>query len=397
MHTKIRPKEILRQRNRRLKRLTFAIVLAGLISVGYWWVLNRGSVSTDDAFVMGHQIPLKAQTEGIVVEVLTENTRHVQKGDVLVRLDGVHAQIALQQAEAELGEVVRNLLSLTAKVDTLKQRIIAKEAALNLVRHDLNRFKTAARDGAVSDQQVQNTRDKLRELEAVIRESQAEKISMEAQISGTTIDNHPAIEKAKSRVRAAFLNFQRRNIVAPVSGYVAKRKVQLGDSVKPGVPLLVIVPLDGLWVDANFLETQVSGIRPGQTADISVDAHGDELIYHGIVQGISPGTGSTFALLPTDNATGNFIHVAERVQVRIELDPKELQDNPLRIGLSTLTRINTREVGRPLLSSSVDVVGDAYKTGIYQHELDGVEQRIRQIIVSNKRLTASDSGRGVDG
>ncbi|AEG00895.1 HlyD family efflux transporter periplasmic adaptor subunit [Methylomonas methanica] len=384
MHTKIRPKEILRQRNRRLKRLTFAIVLAGLISVGYWWVLNRGCVSTDDAFVMGHLIPLKAQTEGIVVEILTENTRHVQKGDVLVKLDGVHAQIALQQAEAELGEVVRNLLSLTAKVETLKQRIIAKEAALNLVRHDLDRFTAAARDGAVSDQQVQNTRDKLRELEAVIRESQAEKISMEAQISGTTIDNHPAIEKAKSRVRAAFLNFQRRNIVAPVSGYVAKRKVQLGDNLKPGAPLLAIVPLNDLWIDANFLETQVADIRPGQTADIRVDAYGDKLIYHGIVQGISPGTGSTFALLPTDNATGNFIHVAERVQVRIGLDPKELEDNPLQPGLSTLTRINTRETGRPLLSSSVDLVGDAYKTGVYQHELDGVEQRIRRIIVSNK-------------
>lgn len=384
MHTKIRPKEILQQRNRRLMRMTFAIVLAGLISVGYWWVLNRGCVSTDDAFVMGHLIPLKAQTEGIVVEILTENTRHVQKGDVLVKLDGVHAQLSLQQAEAELGEIVRNLLSLTAKVETLKQRIIAKEAVLNQVRHDLDRFKAAAYDGAVSDQQVQNTQDKIRELQAVIRENQAEKISIEAQISGTTIDNHPAIEKAKSRVRAAFLNFQRRNIVAPVSGYVAKRKVQLGDNVKPGVPLLAIVPLDDLWIDANFLETQVAGIRPGQTADIRVDAYGDELIYHGIVQGILPGTGSTFALLPTDNATGNFIHVAERVQVRIELDPKELQDNPLQPGLSTVTRINTREAGKPLLSSNVDVIGDAYKTGIYQHELDGVEQRIRQIIVSNK-------------
>jgi membrane fusion protein (multidrug efflux system) len=231
---------------------------------------------------------------------------------------------------------------------------------------------------------VQNTQDKIRELQAVIRENQAEKISIEAQISGTTIDNHPAIEKAKSRVRAAFLNFQRRNIVAPVAGYVAKRKVQLGDNVKPGVPLLAIVPLDDLWIDANFLETQVAGIRPGQTADIRVDAYGDDLIYHGIVQGVLPGTGSTFALLPTDNATGNFIHVAERVQVRIGLDPKELQDNPLQPGLSTVTRINTREAGKPLLSSNVDVIGDAYKTGIYQHELDGVEQRIRQIIVSNK-------------
>jgi membrane fusion protein, multidrug efflux system len=384
MHTKIRPKEILRQRNRRLKRLTIAIVLAGLISVGYWWTLNWDSVSTDDAFVMGNLIPLKAQTDGIVVEILTENTLHVQKGDVLVKLDGMHAQLTLQQTEAELGEIVRNLVSLTAKVETLKQRIIAKEAALSQVRHDLDRFKAAAYDGAVSDQKVQNTQDKIRELEAVIRENQAEKISIEAQISGTTIDNHPAIEKAKSQVRAAFLNFQRRNIVAPVSGYVAKRKVQLGDNVKPGSPLLAIVPLDDLWIDANFLETQMAGIRPGQTADIRVDAYGEKLIYHGIVQGILPGTGSTFALLPTDNATGNFIHVAERVQVRIGLDPKELQENPLQPGLSTVTRINTHEAGRPLLNSSIGIAGDAYRTEIYQDELAGVERRIQQIIISNK-------------
>jgi membrane fusion protein (multidrug efflux system) len=346
---------------------------------------------------MGHLIPLKAQTDGIVVEILTENTQYAQKGEVLVRLDGVHAQIALQEAEAELGEIVRNLVSLTAKVDTLKQRIIAKEAALNQVRHDLDRFKAAAHDGAVSDQQVQNTQDKIRELEAVIRENQAEKNSVEAQIAGTPIDNHPATEKAKSRVRAAFLNFQRRNIVAPVSGYVAKRKVEVGDSVKPGVPLLAIVPLDDLWVEANFLETQVADIRPGQTADIRVDAYGNDLIYHGIVQGISPGTGSTFALLPTDNATGNFIHVAERVQVRIGLNPEELEENPLQPGLSTVTRINIRDVGWPLLASNVSVAGGAYRTGIYQHELDGVEQRIQQIIASNKYLTTSGSGRGVDG
>ena len=397
MQTKIRPKEILQQRNRRLKRVTLFAMWVGLMYVFYWWTLNRDCVSTDDAFVMGHLIPLKAQTDGIVVEILTENTQYAQKGEVLVRLDGVHAQIALQEAEAELGEIVRNLVSLTAKVDTLKQRIIAKEAALNQVRHDLDRFKAAAHDGAVSDQQVQNTQDKIRELEAVIRENQAEKNSVEAQIAGTPIDNHPATEKAKSRVRAAFLNFQRRNIVAPVSGYVAKRKVEVGDSVKPGVPLLAIVPLDDLWVEANFLETQVADIRPGQTADIRVDAYGNDLIYHGIVQGISPGTGSTFALLPTDNATGNFIHVAERVQVRIGLNPEELEENPLQPGLSTVTRINIRDVGWPLLASNVSVAGGAYRTGIYQHELDGVEQRIQQIIASNKYLTTSGSGRGVDG
>lgn len=385
MQNNIRPKEIIHQRNRRLKRVTLSIVLVCLGYFGYWWTLNRGWVSTDDAFVMGHLITLNAQTEGTVVEILTENTRHVQKGDVLIKLDGTHAEIALQQAEAELGETVRNIVSLAAKIDTLKRHIIAKEASLNQVRHDLSRFKKAAHDVAVSDQQVKNTQDRIRELDAVIGETQAEKAAVEAKIRGTEIDNHPAIEKAKSRIRTAFLNYQRRNIIAPVSGYVAKRNVQIGDNVKAGTPLLAIVPLDDLWIDANFLETQIAGIRPGQSAEIRVDAYGDELIYHGKVQGITPGTGSTFALLPTDNATGNFIHIAERVQVRIGLDPKELKDNPLQPGLSTFTRINISEQGQSLLTSLVHADGDAYRTQIYDHELDGVEQRIRQIITSNQQ------------
>lgn len=385
MHTNVRPKELIRQRNRRLRLVTLLIALAGLGYFGYWWSVNRGWVSTDDAFVMGHLIPLKAQSEGTVIEVLTENTRPVRKGEVLVRLDGVHEKITLQQAEAELAESVRNLVSLTAKIDTLNQRMIAKQAALDLVHHDLGRFKTAAQDGAVSDQQVQNAQDKIRELEAMIREIQAEKTSVEAQVGGIAIDNHPTIEKAKAKVRNAFLNFQRRNIIAPVSGYVAKRKVQLGDNIKSGTPLLAIVPLDELWIEANFLETQIASIRPGQMADIRVDAYGNDLLYHGTVQGITPGTGSNFALLPTDNATGNFIHVAERVQVRIGLNPNELREHPLQPGLSTVTRINVGKAGEPLLTSTVDIAGNAYRTDIYDHELDGVDQRIQQIIASNKR------------
>jgi len=381
MQSKIRPKEIILQRNRRLKAVALLIMLTGLMIVGYWWTVNRSWVSTDDAFVMGHLIPLKPQTDGTVIEILTENTRPVHKGDVLVKLDGVQAKIALQQAEAELAENVRNLVSLSTKVDALTQRILAKEAALNQMKHDLSRFKTAAYDGAVSDQQVQNTQDKLHELEALIRETKAEKISVEAQVSSTAIDNHPTIEKAKAKVRATFLNFHRRNIVAPVSGYVAKRKVQLGDNVKTGIPLMAIVPLDDLWIEANFLETQIAGIRPGQTANIQVN----EIEYHGTVEGITPGTGSNFALLPTDNATGNFIHIAERVQVRIGLIAEELNNNPLQPGLSTITRINISETGKSLLTSTVKIDGTAYKTDIYDHELDEEEQRIQQIIATNKQ------------
>ncbi len=383
MHAKIRPKEILRRRNLRLKMLAIAVMLAGAAYAAYWWNVHHDWVTTDDAFVAGHLISVKAQTEGTVIEILAEDTQQVKRGDVLVRLDGSHAQIALRLAEAELAETVRNWFGLNAKVETLSQRIAAKQASLEQVHHDLARFTTAARDGAVSEQQLQNARDKRLELEAEINAIRAERAGVEAQLQNTGMDHHPAVEKAKNRLRQAFLDYHRREIVAPVAGYVARRKVQIGDYLKSGAPLLAIVPLDQLWVEANLLETQIGDVRPGQSAEIRVDAYAGQRLYHGKVQGLAPGTGSRFAVLPTDNATGNFIHIAERLQVRIALDPRELQQQPLQPGLSTVTRIHTHETGLATLSSNVTVDGAAYKTDVYDHELDGAEPMIQRIIDAN--------------
>ena len=384
MQKTIRPKEILRQRRQRLTAVTLLILLASAAYFGHLWYVNRNWAATDDAFVTGHLITLKAQTEGTIVEILAENTQQVQQGQVLVRLDGARAQIDFEQAQAELGVTVRDLVALKSRVETLQQRIKARQAALNQVRHDLQRFASAAREGAVSEQQVQNAQDKIRELGAAIKEAEAEKTGVEAQVQGVDIEHHPSVEKAKSRVRRTFLEYRRRNVLAPVSGYVAKRRAQIGDAVKPGAPLLVIVPLDDLWIEANFLENQIAKIRPGQSAEVKIDAFGGEVLYHGRVQGINPGTGSPFALLPTDNATGNFIHIAERVPVRIGLDMKELQKNPLQPGLSTLTRINVSEKGDSVLVSHVRTTGEAYRTRIYEHELDEAEQLIQKIIGLNK-------------
>lgn len=380
---RIRPREIIRRRNRRLKLLALALLLAGFGSLFYWWLNHRDWVGTDDAFVAGHLITLKAQTEGTVIEVLAENTQHVQKGDVLVKLDGTHALIALQQAKAELAETVRNIVTLKAKVETLKQRMAAKEASLNQIRHDLSRLVAAAKDGAASQQQVQNAQDQIAQLEASIRETRAEQLGVIAQLRTSTINDHPSVEKSKSRLRQAFLDYQRREIIAPVSGYVAKRKAQIGDNLKAGAPLLVIVPLDQVWVEANFLETQVADIRVGQSAIVRVDAYNGDRLYHGHVQGINPATGSTFALLPTDNSTGNFIHIAERLQVRIALDADELRDHPVQPGLSTLTRVNISEDVKERPIAAVDLSHDAYRTDIYDHEMDGVEQLIKNLIAAN--------------
>lgn len=382
-HHKIRPRDIIRKRNQRLKAVLLTILILGLSAFGYSWYQHRNWVSTDDAFVAGHLITVKAQTEGSIVEILAENTQTVTAGDVLVRLDGTHAKIALEEAEAELAKTIRDIVSLTAQVDTLDQRIALRKASLDTVSHDLKRFIAAAQEGAVSEQDVQHAKDRMRELEASIRETKAEKKSVLAQISGTTLARHPAVEKAKSRIKKSYLDYQRRHILAPVSGVIANRRAHAGDNVKPGSSLLVIVPLENVWVEANFLETQIAAIQPGQMAEIKVDAYGSERLYHGKVVGLSPGTGSIFAVLPTNNATGNFIHIAERVPVRIRLDPEELKAKPLLPGLSTLTRIQISEAGEGDVSASVKVEDKAYQTAIYDEELDGIEQRIQKIIDQN--------------
>lgn len=384
MQKKIRPREILQQRRRRLRFVTITLILAALCYGLYWWLTQRDWVRTDDAFVAGHLVGVKAQVDGTVVEILAENTQAVNKGEVLVRLDGSYALVAMQQAEAELAKTVREFYALKARLESLRQRLAAKQAAVTQVEHDLMRFKAAAGDGAVSDQQVQNAEDKLRELAAAIRETSAEQDGVAAQLRDSGVEDYPAVAQAKSRLRRAYLDYQRREVRSPVAGYIAKRKVQVGDNLHAGAALMVVVPLDELWVEANFLETQIANIRPGQVAEIRVDAFGGERLYHGRVQGLNPGSGSSFALLPTDNATGNFIHIAERVQVRIALEPDELRAAPLQQGLSTLTRVHIADTATSALASEVRLAGAAYRTDIYDHELDGVEDKIREIIAANR-------------
>lgn len=377
------PQDLIGQRNRRLTAVTVALLLLLAGYFGYWWHIDRNWVDTDDAFVTGHLVTVKAQTEGAVAEILAENTQLVKQGQALVRLDGVRAKIDLQHAEAALGETVRQIASLRISAQTFGYKIAAKQAELDRVAHDLRRLKGAEPEGGASAQQIQNASDKIRELAAAIKALQSEKAGIEAQVGGVGIEGHPSVEKAKNALRQAYLAYQRRNILVPASGFVAKRRVQIGDTVKEGTPLLVIVPLDDLWIEANFLESQAGKIRPGQRVEIRTDLYGDEIIYHGRVQGIQPGTGSSFALFPTDNSTGNFIHVAERVPVRIGLDPKELARHPLRPGLSTLTRINVADAGKNLLSSTVTTQTDVYRTRIFENEINEAERLIENIIRQN--------------
>ncbi len=375
-----------RQQHRafRLWLVTGCAALIGLIYLAYWWHFARRFVVTNDAYVTGNLAPLKAQTSGTVVDVRVDNTQYVRQGDVLLRLDGLQAKVALEQAMANLADSVRQVETLFSQADLLQQKLLAKEAVLQRSRSDLSRYRSVAADGAVSAQQIEDSEFQVRELEAEVRQIRAELAGADALVQNTSPENNPKVLQAAAALKQAYLDNARQQIVAPVSGYVAKRGIQPGDQVKPETPLLAIVPLDYLWIEANFLEDELTDVRPGQPVEMTVDLYGSDIVYHGEVEGLAPGTGSVFGLLPPNNATGNYIHIVERVPVRIRLRPEELQAHPLRPGLSALVKIDTNHAGLSVLQPLTSVPTDAYKTEVYDRQLDGADELIKKIIEQNR-------------
>jgi membrane fusion protein (multidrug efflux system) len=373
------------QRNRRLLIVAVLMMIAAAVYGIYWWTSARFWVQTDNAYVTGNLMPVTAQATGIVTQVLFEETQFVHRGDVMIRLDEHEAYAALGQARGRLGETVRRINALFLTQRQLGEKLAARRARLDVVRHDVNRYRQASPSGAVSKQILQNASDQLQALEADVREAQAEYDALDAQIGGTTVMEHPAVELAKHEFINAHLGYARQLIRAPVSGYVAKRKAQVGDRVKPGTNLMTIVPLDHLWVEANLRETEVGDIRPGQPAEVRVDLYGDKHTFHGTVEGLVPGTGSPFALLPPDNSTGNFIHITERVPVRIALAADEIREHPIRPGLSTVTKIRIGEQGNSVWSSLAKADTDEYQTDVYGDELTSAESLAEGVIAGNVR------------
>ncbi len=380
---KIHPKAIRARRNRRLLLVVVLLAVAGLAYGWQWWSYDRFWVRTDNAYVTGNLVPIAAQASGIITHVLTEETQFVNRGDLVIRLDEHEAYAALGRARGRLGEEVRRIAALFKTRKQLEEKVAARMAQLDLVRHDIERYQLASPSGAVSKQILQNAADKIRALEAEVRETQAEIDVLDAQVGGTSIMDHPAVELAKHELIDAYLDYKRQQILAPVSGYVAKRKAQVGDRVKPGDGLMTIVPLDHLWVEANLRETELQQVRPGQPALVSVDLYGTRQTFHGTVEGLVPGTGSAFALLPPDNATGNFIHIVERVPVRIALPQDEIREHPIRPGLSTMTQIKVAESGQSVWSSLAAPSTAEYETDIYADELPTAESLARKVMMTN--------------
>ncbi|RFU49429.1 HlyD family efflux transporter periplasmic adaptor subunit [Paraburkholderia sp. DHOC27] len=368
------------------KRKLFLLLLAAAIVVSagaygsYYYTTGRFHESTDDAYVNGNLVQLTPQVTGTVDAVNADDTQIVKKGDPVVTLDGADARIALLNAEATLGQTVRKVSGLYVNNDFYAANVAQRESDLARAMDDLKRRETIAQTGAVSGEDVSHARDAVSSAQAALDAARQQAEANHALTDRTTIEQHPDVQAAASKVRDAYLSYARNTLPAPVTGYVAQRSVQVGQRVAPGTPLMAIVPLDGVWVDANFKEVQLKHMRIGQPVTLTADVYGSSVKYHGKVEGFSAGTGAAFAVLPAQNATGNWIKVVQRLPVRVYLDPQELAAHPLRIGLSMQVDVTTHDESGTQLAAAVNTT---YHTDVFAQYGAAADAEIAQIIAQN--------------
>ncbi len=367
----------------------FGAVLA-LLAVGwsvYWFTELRHFEFTDDAYVAGDVIPLNSEAPGTVIAVHADDTQRVEAGAVLIELDPAEARIAVAAAEATLARTAREVAALYAQRAVMRADLNARELALQRARRDLARREPLRGDGAVSGEELAHAADTVAELGASVTAASAQLAALDAQLLDTTAASHPRVLEAAAAVRSAHLALRRTRLNAPAAGIVAKRSAQIGQRVAAGTPLLAIVSLREVWIDANFKEVQLGRLRLGQPVKVQADIYGSGVTFHGRVAGLGAGSGSAFALLPSQNASGNWIKIVQRLPVRIALDPKELESHPLRIGLSTLVEVDVADgSGRTAVGASVR---SSPASRIDTLEDQATEARIQQLVAAQARHAAA--------
>jgi membrane fusion protein (multidrug efflux system) len=344
--------------------------LAGAAYAVYWASHGRYDIDTDNAYVAGNVVQVTPQTAGTIVSIGADDTDYVQAGQPLVTLDRADAELALEAAEAQLADTVRQVRTLFANDGTLRATVALRETDLARARQDLARRQGLAGTGAVANEEIEHARDAVKNAEAALQVANEQLAANRVLIDKTTPRQHPNVRRALLKVKEAQLALERTRVVAPVSGYVARRSAQPGQRVNVGAPLMAVVPLDQLWVDANFKESQLVNMRLGQQVELHADVYGDDVTYHGKVAGFAAGTGAVFSLLPAQNATGNWIKVVQRLPVRVALDAKEVAAHPLHIGLSMRAVVKTQDHSGPLLATTprtAPVVETAVFAGQAQH------------------------------
>ncbi len=380
----------------RLLWLAGAVFL--LLALGYglwWWLYSSHYESTDDAYVHGNLVQVTPQVNGTVVSIAADDTQAVRGGQTLIQLDATDADIALEQAGARLAQAVRQVRTryvqndaLQADVDVKQANVTQARSELSRARADLARRQGLSRSGGVSGEELQHAQDALRRAEAGLAQARAALEAAKATLGtnraltqGTDIASHPDVRHAAAQVHAAWLARVRTALPAPVGGIVARRNVQVGQKVAAGAPLMSIVALDQLWVKANFKENQLRRMRVGQPVTLEADLYGGAVSYHGVITGLDAGTGGAFALLPAQNASGNWIKVVQRVPVRIGLDSRELAEHPLRIGLSMNVTVDVGDEGQPHAHPAPEQA--VLRTEALKSDRSGADALVQRIIQEN--------------
>lgn len=335
-----------------------AVVAAAVVAWAlYWLLVARFHTTTNDAYVAGDLVAITSREPATVLAVHADDTQSVRRGQLLVEFDPARAQVAMQAAEAELALTVRNVRAQFARVDQYEAQLAAARVQLAQAQEDSRRRAASAEGGAASAEEIRHAADAVTAARAALRAAGSELSQARSMIEGASVDDNPAVLAAIARLRDAAITLSHMRLTAPVDGVVARRNVQIGQHVAPGTPLMAVVPLAGVWIDANFKEDQLEDVRVGQPATITTDMFGSRVVYHGRVLGLGAGTGAAFALLPPQNASGNWIKIVQRLPVRVALDATQLREHPLRIGLSVTVQIDTRDTSGPLMSPAMPAAG----------------------------------------
>jgi membrane fusion protein, multidrug efflux system len=380
-----------RTRRRALTGLAAVVVLCCVGYATYWFFDGRYYEATDDAYVNGDVVQITSEVPGTVIGLHVDDTQRVIAGQSVLELDPADAKIAEANAEADLARAVRQVRGLFAQGQELRAQIDQREQAARTADDDLKRRGGLIADGAISAEELSHARDAVTTTRANVAAARQQLSQTVAQIDGTTIADHPQVLAAAAAVRNAALALHRTDLIAPVSGVIAKRSVQVGQRVAAGTPLLAVVPLDDVWIDANFKEGQLERMRAGQPVTVHTDLYGGDVTYHGHVVGIAAGSGNAFALLPPQNASGNWIKIVQRLPVRILLDPKELEAHPLRVGLSTAVRVDLHDASGALVTRAVRNVPQPTQASAGNDPT--VDARIAAIVADNAGPKAHEPAR----
>ena len=381
------------KRRRTLLIVTLVFVLAGVIWYLLWLLVFSRRETTDDAYVGGNQVAISAQVPGTVVAILADDTQHVDAGQVLVKLDSTDADVRLSQARSALAQAVRQVRQQTDTATGSDAAVAARQVDLKKADADLKRRLPLVAEQAEAPETIQHLREAVDQARAALDSAQAQASAQHAAVEGTDTANNPAVLQARANFRAAWVAAQRNAIYAPVSGYVAQRSVQVGNSVQAGQQLMTVLPLHNLWIDANLKESQLRHVRIGQPVKVEADIYGGSAEFHGKVVGLGAGTGSVFSLLPAQNATGNWIKVVQRVPVRIALDNQELDKHPLRIGLSVDVNVDISDDRGAVLAPQAEHPPVA-QTTVYDQMASQADAEADKVIQANLGAAAAghDSG-----